>query len=131
MTETNQLVDISTTANTEAVGNNVIDCWSRPNPWIHITAEDNAEPNTTLMVDDTKPAWGNKNQANANYPVTQYEWRITGDVLPEAVAYHAATRQEYSVDNVKTIVEKGGSLIAASGSSNVALFHFQELEFRK
>ena len=42
-----------------------------------------------------------------------------------------AARQEFPIENVRTLVEKGNDLVKAAWSMDEALFHFQQSEFRK
>ena len=77
-------------------------------------------------MDEPKPLHG-------EYPVTQYEWRITGDLLPETDSFHEAVRQEYPREReyVKKVVERGDALAKAAGSLDESLLKLQEPEFRK
>ena len=113
---------------------------NRPNPWIHAIEDDGREwapaSNKVLPPQEQESTnadvpWRNLNRPNGKYPVTQYEWRIDGELLPEAYDCHLGLRKEYSTEGVKEMIEKGDALAKAAGSLEQALFQFQEVEFRK
>ena len=108
-----------------------VECWDRHNPWIHESVENEGPSSLQLVENTVHTPWRNKNRSNGEYPVAQYEWRIAGGILPEALDFHTTARQEFSAENAKALVVKGDLLVKAAGSLEDALFHFQEPEFRE
>ena len=110
----------------------LIEEWGRPNPWIH-SIEDVGDPSIEEKGDGVvnQVPWRNQNRSNGKYPVTQYEWRKSGPIMPESERFHQVVRQEFSKKAVKEAVEAGDALVKAAGSLDEALYHFQEPEFRK
>ena len=80
---------------------------------------------------DVRAPWRNRNRTNGEYPVIQYEWRITGDLLPETDSFDEAVSQEYSRENAKKVVERGDAMAKAAGSLEEALSQLQAPESRK
>ena len=75
--------------------------------------------------------WRNLNRCNGMVPVSKYEWRIGGELLPATSEYHRKLHVDYIPQNLIDIVEAGNVLVQKAGNLDNAMCQFQEHEFRK
>ena len=86
-----------------------------------------------IVVDmnQTIPRWRNGNQCQIRFPISEYDWRIPGEVGLEVMNFHRKVMRDFSITNVVDIVHSGNRLVETAGSLDKALCLFQEVEFRK
>lgn len=140
--------------------NDALEWWNAPDPWIHSTDNAIPPPNPWIyttneeipshlaekdkkfeaasidvpLVTDMNqeiPRWRNGNQCQINYPISEYEWRLHGEVGLEAMNFYREIKCEFSVPNFKNIAQAGNELVRTAGSLDKALCFIQEVEFRK
>ena len=138
--------------------NDVMEWWKAPNPWIHSAdpnvytpwqfpnnegsrgsggfdeRESTPLPMDMPQIDDLNcepPKWRNQNRCMMGYPTTDYEWGEEGDLNRIALQYHTEAQQEFSVEAATDLAACGNRLVESTGSLDLALMAFQEVEFRK
>ena len=114
--------------------------WQQPNPWSHRATESVEEEQYSLDLASMEsppqhlniacPPWHILNRRRGVFPVTNYEWRIEGELIPETSEFHRKVHVRFSRQNVADIATAGNALSIQAGSLDNALFQYQEREFR-
>ena len=124
--------------------NEVAEWWKEPNPWIHnegceLEKSDDPVsisfptelPEVDIDLNQEIPKWGYGNQCKLGLPISEYEWRINGELRPAGANFHRKAPGGFSVNQTKSIVQAGNKLVHIAGPLGRALRLFQEVEFGK
>ena len=122
--------------------NEVAEWWKEPNHWIHNEGFEHGKsddpvsiscpmglPEVDININQEIPKWGNGNRCKLGFPISEYEWRINGELGPEVANSHRKAPGGFSVNKMESIVQAGNKLVHIAGSLGRALCLLQEVEF--